>query len=124
MPGPEIRFRVPGNEANVRQPDIAMTLDPNLPVTERGATPRVPDVIVEVKSPDDSNDALRDKARFYTANGARLVWLVFLRPQIVEVYRPGVSSEILTVTDILTGFEVLPGFALPVATLFSGRGEK
>lgn len=118
LPGPEHRFRVPGDEKNVRVPDIAMIIDPDVPITTKGATPRVPDFIAEIKSPDDSYDDLRERARYYIANGVRLVVLLFPRPRIVEVYRPGIPSEMLTVEDTLDGFDVLPGFSLPVAKLF------
>jgi Uma2 family endonuclease len=47
----------------------------------------------------------------------KLVVLLFPRPRIVEVYRPGIPSEMLTVEDTLEGFDVLPGFSLPVAKL-------
>lgn len=118
LPGPESRFRVPENFKNTRQPDLSMTLDPDVPITIKGAAPRAPDVIVEVRSPDENYDELRDKARWYIANGVRLVFLVFPRPKIVEVYRPDVPSEILIVEDTIDGFDVLPGFTLPVAALF------
>jgi Uma2 family endonuclease len=118
LPGPESRFRVPGNFKNTRQPDLSMTIDPDVPITVKGAAPRAPDIIVEVRSPDENYDQLRDKARWYVANGVLLVFLVFPRPKIVEVYRPDVPSEILTVEDTIDGFDVLPGFALLVSNLF------
>jgi Uma2 family endonuclease len=95
-----------------------LIIETESPITTKGATQRVPDVIVEVKSPDDTNDELREKAKFYVANGARLVWLAFPREKIVEVCRPNVPSEMLTVNDSLDGFDVLSGFALPIVELF------
>ncbi|MBZ0288274.1 MAG: Uma2 family endonuclease, partial [Anaerolineae bacterium] len=101
-----------------RQPDVSMVLDPDAPVTTKGAATRVPDVIVEVMSPDENIDELRDKAKYYIANGARLVILTFPRQKIVEVCRPDAPTEMLTVEDTLEGYDVLPGFALPIANLF------
>jgi Uma2 family endonuclease len=121
LPGPEERFRVSGDVKNTRQPDVSLRLNPDAELTTKGATVSAPDVIVEVKSPDDSFDDLRDKARYYIANGARLVILVFPRPRIVEVYRPGVPSDILTIEDTLEGYDVLPEFSLPVAKLFVSK---
>jgi Uma2 family endonuclease len=69
-------------------------------------------------SPDENIDELRDKAKYYIANGARLVILTFPRQKIVEVYRPNAQTEMLTVEDTLEGYDVLPGFALPIANLF------
>lgn len=116
LPGPEHRFRFPGE--NSRIPDIAMIIDPNVPIITKGASLRLPDIIVEVKSPDDTYDEMRERARFYIANGVRIVWLVFPRAKIVEVYRPNLPSEILTVDDAVNGYDVLPGFSFPVTRLF------
>lgn len=118
LPGSEYRFRVPNDARNSRQPDVSMIIDPNIPLKIKGVAERVPDVIVEVKSPDDTYDEMRDKAKFYIANGARLVLLAFPREKIVEVYRPGVPSDMLTIEDTIDGGDVLPGFSLPVANLF------
>jgi Uma2 family endonuclease len=117
-PGPERRFVFPGDTRNARQPDVSQILDPAVPVVTRGPMTVVPDFIAEVMSPDDSIDDLRDKAKFYIASGVRLVWLVYPRQKIVEVYRPGISVEMLTAEDRLDGGDVLPGFSLPVASLF------
>lgn len=121
LPGPERRFSVPGDYKNARMPDVSVILDPDVPITTKGPMSQVPDIVVEVKSPDDSNDDLRDRMRFYSANGARLGWLIFPREKIIEVYRPDVPSEMLTLTDSLDGFDVLPGFSLPVATLLISK---
>lgn len=121
LPGPELRFRAPGDSRNARVPDLALTIDTEAPITIKGVMPRVPDVIVEVKSPDDNNDDLRDRAKFYITNGAKLVWLVFPREKIVEVYRPEIPSEMLTMDANIEGYDVLPEFSLPVKTLLINK---
>ncbi|MEO8612354.1 MAG: Uma2 family endonuclease [Chloroflexota bacterium] len=121
LPGPEARFKVNGDKCNTRQPDVSMILDPDAPITTQGASTLVPDAIVEVMSPDDNIDELRDKAKYYIANGARLVILTFPRQKIVDVYRPNVPTEILTIEDTLEGYDVLPGFVLPIASLFTKK---
>jgi Uma2 family endonuclease len=118
LPGPERRVRVPKNLKNTRMPNVSLIIDPEVPIVTKGATPLMPDVIAEVKSPDDQIDEMRAKAKFYTDNGAKLVWLVFPRPKTVEVYRPNQPSDILGMQDSLDGHDVLPGFSLPVASLF------
>jgi Uma2 family endonuclease len=55
---------------------------------------------VEVKSSKNGYDELREKARFYLANGARLVWLVYPTRQIVEVYFADGSSELLVLPTL------------------------
>jgi Uma2 family endonuclease len=118
-PGPELSIRLAGNPRNARQPDVSMILEPSMAIVRRGAMPVMPDVIAEVKSPTDHYDEMREKARFYVTNGARLVWLVFPAPQIVEVYRPNEPSDILTVNDALDGFDVLPGFSVPIREILT-----
>lgn len=118
LSGPERRFVFPNDTQNARQPDMSQILDSYVPLVTQGPTQVVPDVIAEVMSPDDSIDDLRDKAKYYTASGVRLVWLVFPRQKIVEVYRPEQPTEMLTANDTLDGYDVLPGFSLLVANLF------
>lgn len=118
-PGPELRIRPSGSQQNARQPDVSMILDPSVAIVKRGAMPLMPDVIAEVKSPDDHYDEMREKAHFYIANGARLVWLFFPGPKIVEVYRLNEPSDILTINDSLDGFDVLPGFSVPIREILT-----
>jgi Uma2 family endonuclease len=116
--GPEEYFRLPGDLRNTRQPDVTLTLDLNRePVTE-GPTLTTPDVIIEIKSPDDTYEDMREKARYYIAQGAKLVLLCFPRPRTMEVYRPDHPSEVLSADDTLDGCDLLPGFSVPVAQLF------
>lgn len=118
MPGPERSFRIPGDTKNWRVPDASWIIERGLPVTDEGAVARMPDIIVEVKSPRDSYEDQRSRARFYIENGAKLAILAFPRDKTLEVYRPGVPTETLTVEDTLFDEDVLPGFVLPVAKIF------
>jgi Uma2 family endonuclease len=117
-PDPEVRYRMPGDKRNARQPDLSIVLDVTTPIVKKGAVPRMPDVVVEVKSPDDSITKLRAKAAYYIANGTRLVLLVYPEQRIIEVYRPDADVQILTERDTLDGGDVLPGFSLAVKDVF------
>jgi Uma2 family endonuclease len=90
---------------------------------KKGSVPEMPDLAVEVKSPDDSLKLLRDKAHYYLANGTRLVWLVIPEKRLVEVYTPD-DEQILTEEDTLSGEDVLPGFTLPVRDIFADPVSK
>ena len=57
---------------------------------------------------------LRTKAAYYLAHGGQLVWLVYPKQRIVEVYARDADVSILTESEVLTGGAVLPGFELPV----------
>ena len=79
----------------------------------------MPDLAVEIKSPSDSGRQMREKAEYYLANGARLVWLVYPQKRLIEAYSLDADVEILLEDDTLTGGDVLPGFASAVAEVFA-----
>ena len=115
----EPRHKMPDDDHNAVLPDVAFTSrERALPVVQQGAVPQMPDLAVEIKSPNDSNIALRDKAAYYLANGTRMVWLVYPDKQIVEIYQPDADIQMLTPNDTIDGGSVLPGFTLPVRDVF------
>jgi Uma2 family endonuclease len=116
--GVEIRHQLPDDPLNALQPDVSFIKDIGTPLVKRGAVPRMPDLAVEIKSPDDTFTELREKARYYLEHGSQLVWLVYPAQRIVEVYAPGVDSRMLTQDDVLDGGDLLPGFALAASELF------
>lgn len=74
--------------------------------------PLCPDFVVEIRSPSDSLNALKDKMLEYIDNGAQLGWLIDAKQQVVFVYRPGQFVEELNRPAIISGDPLLPGFAL------------
>lgn len=114
----EVRFQPPGQQMNARIPDVAFVRSEAGPVVVQGATPYLPDLAVEIQSPDQSEDALREKAAFYLAHGTRAVWLVYPAARRVEVITPE-GRVSLGEGDVIAGGEVLPGFALPVRDVFA-----
>ncbi len=115
----EVRHRIPADNHNARMPDISFRSDTTTPVVKQGSVPVMPDLAVEVKSPDDGYRELREKADYYLANGSRMVWLVYPEKRLVEVHTPD-DLDILTMDDTLDGGDVLPGFRLPVKDIFVG----
>jgi Uma2 family endonuclease len=81
----------------------------------------MPDLVIEVKSPDDTYTSRRERAQYYLVHGAKLVWLVYPDKRLVEVYRQGADSDLLTGDDTLQGADVLPNFTLPVDEIFALR---
>lgn len=117
----EARHRPAGDNKNDRLPDVSYVADTTKPIETQGSTPYMPDLCVEIKSPDDTVKEMRDKAHFYLAHGSRLVWLVFPDQRIVEWYAAddeGICGE----GEVLEGRDVLPGFKLPVSEIFPKRG--
>lgn len=114
--GTEVRHRSSSDNRNARLPDVSFH-SAKRPLVKRGSVPDLPDLAVEVQSPDDTIKEMRETARWYLANGSKMVWLVFPEQRIIEVYT--LSEElILTENDTLTGGDVLPGFTLPVRDVF------
>jgi Uma2 family endonuclease len=117
--GVEPRHKMPGDDHNAYIPDFAFTSSESaLPIVKRGAVPQMPDLAVEVKSPDDNNLALREKAAYYIANGSRMVWLVYPDYELVEIYQPDADVQVLNAKDTIDGGAVLPGFTLAVRDIF------
>jgi Uma2 family endonuclease len=115
----EASYRLPGDQFNERIPDISFVAGKDTPVVEQGAAPRMPDLAVEIKSPDDTYKRLREKALYYLAHGVRLVWLVYPEKRVIEVYRPDADLDILTEGDTLDGGDLLPGFTLALRDIFA-----
>ncbi|MBW4438075.1 MAG: Uma2 family endonuclease [Pleurocapsa minor GSE-CHR-MK-17-07R] len=99
-------------------PDISVMLN-GYAIPERGPVMRMPDLAVEVKSPDDRMKELRRKADYYLAHGTGIVWLVIPEKRLVTVLTAD-DEVFMTATDTLTGDPLLPGFTLPVADIFRG----
>jgi len=113
----ETRYRPVNDILNDRMPDISVVIGADRPIVRQGAAPFMPDLAVEIRSPDDPYKQMRDKARFYLENGSRMVWLVFPDKKLVEVYTAD-DQMILVEGDTLTGGDVLPGFELAVSSIF------
>lgn len=79
----------------------------------------VPDVCIEIVSPNDTDTEIEEKIERYLADGVRAIWVINPQVKITMLYQAG-SNQVkrLTVSDTLDGGEVLPGFTLPLATLF------
>jgi Uma2 family endonuclease len=121
----ETRVRAnPKDIHNDRIPDISFTRKERLlPITREGAVPQIPDLCVEVQSPDNYPKQMRTKAAWYLANGAQQVWILYTKKQLVEVQFADGNFDILTIGDELTGGDLLPGFSIPVAELFDLENE-
>ncbi|MEZ4735861.1 MAG: Uma2 family endonuclease [Caldilineaceae bacterium] len=116
--GIEVRHRVMEDRLNSRLSDLSFTCAQR-PVVKRGSVPHLPDIAIEIKSPDNFVKQFREKVEYYLANGVQLVWLVYPQQRMVEVYSLDGDVEILLDGDLLTGGAVLPGFSMPVAEVFA-----
>jgi Uma2 family endonuclease len=109
----------------VRGPDIMAFLE-NLSLAQArpGHTERIPQLIVEVRSPTDRQGKTLRRIEQYHKRGVPLVWLVDPEEVILTVYRPDEYPKVLDETDELTGNGVLPDFSCRVADFFSLPGQQ
>ena len=78
----------------------------------------VPELMVEVVSPHDLAEEIVERLEEYWAAGTQLVWVVYPTQRLVYVYESLRQVRILAAADELTGGSVLPGFRIPIASLF------
>ena len=113
-------FRLPAG--GDRSPDVAWVSNQRWQLLSRSDQekfpPICPDFVIELRSRTDSLAQLQAKMQEYLTSGLRLGWLINPQDQQVEIYRPDQQVEILLLPTILSGEDVLPGFALELP-LFS-----
>ncbi|GAB4521216.1 MAG: Uma2 family endonuclease [Anaerolineae bacterium] len=84
-----------------------------------GFVPFAPDLAVEVISSGNSASDIHNKVLELLRAGTALIWIVYPDSHTVTVYTAH-GARILTIEDTLDGSDVLPGFTLPLRTLFEG----
>ena len=104
----------------VREPDIAFFSAEKMPLGTRvtGYAEVVPDLVVEVVSPNNSLREINDKSLMWLSYGVSLVWAVNPDTRSVDVYRAGRVTSTLSESDTLDGLDALPGFACAVSDVF------
>jgi Uma2 family endonuclease len=103
----------------VRAPDVSFVRHERLSgIDEAKFLPLAPDLAVEVVSPSDSFREVEERAEMWLSFGARLVWIVEPVLEKVFVHDPDRPRQVLSGENVLTGGEVLPGFAVPVERVF------
>jgi Uma2 family endonuclease len=112
----------PGKPRQVRKPDVSVILcDPATFVPPRKTYRSAPDLVVEVVSPNDTVYDLDTKVQEFLTAGTKLVWVVNPQLRTVLIHRPDGSLQLLTDPAELTGENVLPGFATPLAAFLPRR---
>jgi Uma2 family endonuclease len=88
----------------------------SLPIrrTPEGYLETIPELVVEVRSNNDSVSELRRIAEEYLAAGARLVWVADPIARNVTEYRRDAEPRVYGEDETLTVEDVIPGFSLAV----------
>lgn len=102
--------------------DAAFVLAKSLPVrrSKEGYLEPPPEIVIEVRSKNDTSNEVRAKKEEYFDAGVLLVWVLDPDDQTVTAHRPGLSPRVFAISDTLASGDLLPGFAVPVSKLFAG----
>ncbi len=113
-------FLLARNPDTVRGPDVSfVTSDRWSAETDRRRFFRgAPDLAIEILSPSNRAGEIHAKVADYLAAGARLVWIVDPDRRSVTVHETLLAPRFLGARDVLDGGGVLPGFAIPVGSIF------
>ncbi len=115
----ETGFLVGRDPDTVLAPDFAFVAKDRLPnPLPRSYVPVVPDIVLETRSPNDTQKEVADKVARWLELGVKLVWEMNPQTRILTVHRNHQAPRILGQGDALDGEDVLPGFSVPIARLF------
>jgi Uma2 family endonuclease len=100
--------------------DALFVANQSLPIrlSREGYLETIPDLVVEVRSKNDTQPEIDAKVRDYLRAGVRVVWVADPERQTVTAYRPGQEPQVFTASDTLTVEDVIPGFQVPVQQIF------
>jgi Uma2 family endonuclease len=123
----EMTFRLDAATDLQRRPDVSFVSydrwPRGRPVPRTSFWDVVPDLAVEVVSPTNTATEILDKIDEFFRAGVRLVWVIYPVKEQIYVYESRTVIRVLTLGDELDGGAVLPGFRLPLATLFHDEDE-
>jgi len=118
--GGEVGIYTRRNPDTVRGADIAFISKERAPDGPPiGFLNIAPELVVEIISPTDRWQDIRQKINEYLAIGVQQVWVVEPENRSVLVYRSATEIHTLLESDVLVGDGPLEGFSLPVATIFA-----
>lgn len=118
--GPDGMTRLFGD--TVRGPDVAFVAWDRMPggqIPKEPVPDLVPNFVVEVLSAGNTFGEMSRKRREYFQAGVELLWMVDHRSRTVTVFQSALDSRVLTEEQGLDGGEVLPGWQVDIAKLFS-----
>ncbi len=101
-------------------PDLAILLgDRRKELQNATVIPLIPEIVVEVLSPNDQARRMHRKLKQYFDAGVKEVWVLDPATASGEIWTaPSLTFRELATTDSLSS-TLLPGFSLPLADLFS-----
>jgi Uma2 family endonuclease len=114
----ETGYHPADDQHNLFAPDVAFIRADRAPSPwPDGYVPTMPDLAVEIVSPNDRPNDVQAKVKRYLEAGTPHVWVVDPGSETVTVHTAA-GREGLEKDDTLPGGDVLPGFALRLENLF------
>ena len=88
----------------------------SLPIkrTSEGYLETIPELVVEVRSPNDTWASIQRKVDDYLAAGVKVVWVADAGSRQVMEHRPGQAVPVFGENDTLTVPDIILGFQLSV----------
>lgn len=105
--------------SNTRAPDVSFVTAERLRRAPRSFAELAPDLMFEVKSPEDTLKKLRDKIDDFLKQGTRIGILIHPEQRWVEIRRSGQNLVTLRDGDMLSVPDLLPGWEVAVSDLWS-----
>ena len=113
----EAQVKLPDSGPNDPIPDVSVALKQGRTLDADESLPYMPDLVVEIQSPGQSDKFMLDKATGYFERGAHMVWIVYPSKRIVEMLTLE-DRKLLTDKDTIENIGFLPGFTLVVKDIF------
>jgi len=109
------------NPDRVVGPGAVFVLARSLPVARspEGYLETIPEIVVEIRSKNDTDARVAGKTQEYLAAGVVVVWVLDPDAGTVTECRAGRPPRVFAAADTLA-CDLLPGFSVPVARLFAG----
>jgi Uma2 family endonuclease len=116
-------FHLPLPVDRNRRPDVAFVSAQTIAAApaqlgSENAWSVLPELMVEVVSPNDLAEEIMERIGEYFTAGTRLIWVIYPTQRLVYVYESPEQVRILSDARELDGGAVLPGFRIAVASLF------
>ena len=104
----------------VLTPDAAFIATKSLPVrtSEEDYLETIPELVVEVRSKNDSLEYVRRKVVHYLKARVEIVWVVDPAAKSVTIHQTAAEPVTLGIADTLQCGDLIPEFSLPVVDVF------
>lgn len=109
----DVGFTLTRNPDTVRAPDIAfITHDQALPANPDSFPEFAPALAIEVRSPSERAGNVLARVGDLLSAGTNTVWIIDAQRREARACRADGSESIISATDVLSGEQVLPDFAV------------